>query len=366
MGSVPKIARQLATKARVVVLSGGSRTRVEDRSPSLRVYFQKEWLIPDPVNNGFVPGLWRALRAIVRKEKPDAVLNVKYMFYPNLAGPYLHRRGYRVVTVTDTFPGYTWFAASWFVNAALWLYTRTFGLYVLRRSDRVVLFHEGLVATARKLHLPYTVIHNGVELDLLDAAKPKQLLGKIRVLYVSRLESVKGYKTICEAMRIVAARNSDVHFYQIGDWSGHDSFVAEYASDQMHFLGRKPLAEVYAYLRSAHIVVLGSKSEGLPNALLEGMAAGAVGVSTPVGAVPELLDGGKCGRLYSYGNTQALVKHIEWLASHPAQRKRMAAAGRAKVRAEYNWEFLVDKYYSVLFPDETMAHKQNRPERAKT
>lgn len=350
MGSVPKIARQLSQHARVVVFSGGARTRIENRSKNLRIYFFKEWLIPDPVNNGFIPLIITKLNSVIEKEKPDVVLNVKHMFQSSLLVLPLKHKGYRVISATDTFPGFNWFTASTIGNIVLWIYARTLPILVLRKSDKVVLYHEGLVPVARKLKLDYVVIPNGVEFEIIDAAKPKKLPGEINIIYVGRLESVKGYETICNSMQELTQKNKNVHFTHIGDDRGKEDFVAKYRSPQMHFLGRKNISDTYSHMKGADIILLASKSEGLPNTIMEGMACGCVPISTPVGAVPRLLEGGKLGRLFAYEDEKGLLKAAEWLIEHPKERARMAVAGKAKIRKEYNWKTLTKHYMEILFP----------------
>lgn len=348
MGSVPKICRELSKYARVVVFSGGSSTRIENRSPSLQVRFFKELLIPDPVNNGFIPGMFSKFQKTIDEVKPDVVLNVKHMFTPNLLVPYAKHKGYRVVTATDTFPGINWFSPNPVASAAMWMYARTFGLWVLRASDNVILFHDALVKYAKRLKLHASVIPNGVELDLMRSAKPKKLAGKINIIYVGRLESVKGYQTILNAALSITQKHSDIHFYHVGDDKGKEKIITKYSSPQMHFEGRKNLSETYSYLKGAQIGLLASKSEGLPNVVMEGMAAGCVTVSTPVGAVPSLLENGKLGRLFPYENTAALVHEIEWLINHPKERIRMAALGKRKIERDYNWKKLGIQYSRLL------------------
>lgn len=348
MGSVPKLARQLSKRCRVVVFSGGSSTRIEDRSKSLRVYFFRELLIGDPVNSGIIPRMRAKFAGVLAKEKPDVVLNVKHLFNTSILVPYARRKGYPVFTATDTFPGYIWWTASPIANAVLWLAARTWGNYVLRSSEKVILYHEGLVPTAKKLGLRYTVIPNGVELELVRKAKPKKLAGRVNVLYVGRLESVKGYETIFAAMQEVAGKHPDVHFYHLGDNTGKEAFLARYRSKQFHIEGRQPIEQVYSYMKGADIIVLASRSEGLPNALMEGMACGCVPVSTPVGAAPALLGHGKLGRLFPYNDRGALAAAIEDLLANPAERRRMAAAGRKKIEKDYDWKRIIGRYLDAL------------------
>ncbi len=348
MGSAPKIARQLAKKSRVIVFTGGSNTKVEQRGKNLTVHFVKELLIPDPVNNAIVPGMIKSLKKILRKERIDAVINLKYMFYPNLCALYLIHKGYYVITLTDAFPGYSWFSASKIVNAVMWVYTRTIGLLILRRSKKVFLFHQGLVKDAKRLGLNYKVVPNGVEYEIINKAKKKRLAGKINLLYVGRLESVKGYETLLLAASKVTAKHKKIHFYHIGDLRGKKPIVEKFSNEQMHFEGRKKLSEVYSYMKGADIILLGSKSEGLPNAIMEGMACGCVPVSTPVGAVPYLLEGDKLGRTFPYKDTSLCVRAIEELISDNKKLSVLKRKVKKKISAEYDWSKLIDLYMEEL------------------
>lgn len=359
-GSVPKISTELSKLCRVVVFCGGSSTRVENRSPTLKIYFNKELLVPDPANVAFVPGMSAALDRVVRKEKPDAVLNVKHMFPINTLVDQLARQGFRIVTATDTFPGYNWYTTSKIGNIALWIYARLWPKRVLNRSDHVILFHSGLVPVAKKLGLRYSVIPNGVELENVRAAKPRKLAGRINVVYAGRLESVKGYETLFAAMDSVVRRDPSIHFYHVGDNAGKDAFLSKYKHPNIHSEGRVPLSQVYSYMKGADIVLLGSRSEGLPNVILEGMAAGCVPVSTPVGAVPEILEQGKLGLIVKYGDVKGFERAVMKLAHSSALRRRLSALGRAKIEASYNWEKLAKQYYDELFADSKRQAKKSR------
>ncbi len=356
-GSVPKISEELSRLCRVVVFCGGSSTRIENRSPTLRIYFNKEFLIPDPANVAFVPGMHKALDRVLQKENPTALLNIKHMFPINTLVHSLARRGYRVVTATDTFPGYNWFTASALGNIALWVYARLWPLRVLRRSERVILFHRRLLPVAKKLKLPARVIPNGVDVRALQGAPTKKLAGKVNVVYAGRLESVKGYETMFAAMARVIAKYPQVHFYHVGDASGKEEFLQRYRHPNIHIVGRLPLQQVYGYLKGSDIVLLASKSEGLPNALLEGMAAGCVPVATPVGAIPEVLRGGELGKLVSYGDVNGFVRAIEKLVENPLQRKWLSKRCVERISRSYNWETLAQEYYEELFTSKKPSAK---------
>ena len=361
MGSAPKIAEALTKHFRVVVVAGGSSTRTEKRSERLTVRFLKELHIPDPVNYGLVPFLWLRFNTILKQEQPIAVINLKHMFPVNLAIVVPKLRRIPVITATDTFPGYTWWTTSKLGNVALWTYAHTAGLLVLKLSDRVTLFHSALLPTAKNLGLRALVLPNGVTVRDVDAAPPEKLPGgprAVRVLYAGRLESVKGYETIFAAFKMSVDANPAVHCFHVGYDEDMAAFKKLYTHPRIHFLGRRDLKGVYSVMKSCDIVVLASKSEGLPNVIMEGMAAGCVPISTPVGAVPELLEHGKLGILFPYGNAQALHHAILRLAHDSKQRTTLARRCRAKMSAEYDWDVLANRYKELILSVDRMNNRR--------
>jgi glycosyltransferase involved in cell wall biosynthesis len=103
--------------------------------------------------------------------------------------------------------------------------------------------------------------------------------------------------------------------------------------------------------------VLCSWWEGLPLAGLELMAAGTPLVSTPVGAMPEVLEGG-AGVFVPVGDDAELASAIAGLMDDPQRRARVAELGRARVRERYSFQTMVDGFTDVF--DATLARAPAR------
>ncbi|USI72470.1 glycosyltransferase family 4 protein [Sphingomonas morindae] len=89
-------------------------------------------------------------------------------------------------------------------------------------------------------------------------------------------------------------------------------------------------------IAEAGIYVLPSHNEGLPMSVLEAMAAGLAVVTTRVGGIPELITDGVDGLLVDAGDQAALAAALGRLIGDPALRARIAAAGRARIEAQYS------------------------------
>jgi glycosyltransferase involved in cell wall biosynthesis len=102
------------------------------------------------------------------------------------------------------------------------------------------------------------------------------------------------------------------------------------------------VAERDALLSSAEAFVLPSRHEGLPMALLEAMAWGLAPVSTPVGAIPEIVAHEQNGLLVPPGDVAALAGAMERLLE-PRLRAQLGRAARRRVEP-----LAVDRYAERL------------------
>ena len=89
-------------------------------------------------------------------------------------------------------------------------------------------------------------------------------------------------------------------------------------------------------LDEADCVALPSYAEGLPMAILEGMAAGLPAIATRIGSIPAMIDDGVEGFLVSTGDVEALAARICRLAQDAALRRRMGQAARRRVERDFS------------------------------
>jgi glycosyltransferase involved in cell wall biosynthesis len=87
-------------------------------------------------------------------------------------------------------------------------------------------------------------------------------------------------------------------------------------SNRVKLLGPRPLEELPGWYRRASLLVLPSRSEGVPNVVLEALACGTPVIATRVGGVPEVVDG---DRLVAPGDPDALAAAIEAALSQERQ-----------------------------------------------
>jgi glycosyltransferase involved in cell wall biosynthesis len=176
--------------------------------------------------------------------------------------------------------------------------------------------------------------------------------GPLRLIYIGRLAPGKGLLETLEGVRLARSRGFAVRLVLAGD-GPEAARLREYARDaglgaEVSFAG-PTFGEHKAHLLSqADAFVLASYGEGLPYSLLEAMAAGAVPVVTPVGAMPDVVIDGEHGLFVAPRDAAAIAAAIAVLASDRAALARMSAACRQRVGGAYSIE-RVARDFSQLY-----------------
>ncbi len=80
--------------------------------------------------------------------------------------------------------------------------------------------------------------------------------------------------------------------------------------------------------------------DGIPNVLVEALAAGLPVVTTPISGIPELIVDGDTGLLVAPDDPAALAGALARLHADPAFGARLAAAGAREVRERFDGDLL--------------------------
>jgi glycosyltransferase involved in cell wall biosynthesis len=111
-------------------------------------------------------------------------------------------------------------------------------------------------------------------------------------------------------------------------------------------------ADVPAFLANWEIFCLTSNSEGMPNAVLEAMAAGLPVVASRVGGIPQVVEHGVTGLLFPPGDENAFADALRQLLNDPERAQSMGAAGQQKVTSEFSPQVILpmfESYYLEQF-----------------
>jgi starch synthase (maltosyl-transferring) len=200
------------------------------------------------------------------------------------------------------------------------------------------------------------VIPNGVDVATFDRS-PVIDRGSLAVpdgahlaLFVGRLDVQKGVADLVRAAGIVAAERPDWYLAIAGDGPERDSLHAlakeiPCLPGRIRWLGHRD--DIPSLLKAADLLVLPSRWEGMPNVVLEAMAARRPVVATAVEGTAELVVPGQTGWLVRPGDSTALAGALLDAATDRARLRRFGEAARARVEAAFTCDGAVAAYEAL-------------------
>ncbi|HEB78027.1 MAG TPA: glycosyltransferase family 1 protein [Methylothermaceae bacterium] len=187
-------------------------------------------------------------------------------------------------------------------------------------------------------HPPITVIPNCIDLEQLlpQDDVPRD---QATVLYVGRLERVKGVLLLLKAAALVVQQLPEVQFLLAGaphptiDRIELDNLITKHGlENNVHLLGHVPWEELLHLYQKATVCVLPSYYETFGLAALEPMAFGTPVIATQAGALPEIVEDGTTGFLIPPGDFKCIAKAIAFLVTDPVLQHETRDNAQKKIR----------------------------------
>jgi glycosyltransferase involved in cell wall biosynthesis len=179
----------------------------------------------------------------------------------------------------------------------------------------------------------------------------------LKLVYIGRLVPGKGLAESLEALALARAAGARARLVIAGSGAEEARLRALARTlglgDEVIFAGPASGDAKAQLLCEADVLLLPSHGEGLPYSLLEAMAAGAVPVVTPVGAIPDVVIEGVHGRFVPVRDAPAIAHAIATLAADRPGLARMSQACRRRIARAYSLERLaleLGGLYSSLSP----------------
>ncbi len=182
------------------------------------------------------------------------------------------------------------------------------------------------------------LVRNGVDLARFQPS-PVHSHSPKNILFAARLDAVKRPLFVADIARALSTLRPqrDFRFVIAGDGPEKHRFER-----RVHKLGLAALfdfrgqvddlAPLYA---ACDVVILPSRSEGVPLVILEALASARPVVASKVGSIPEVLDS-SCGILIDRPEASEFARAIQSLLDQPELREKMGAAGRRKMEASHD------------------------------
>lgn len=288
------------------------------------------------------------LAELFRQQQPQVVQS--FLFHANVVGTMAARKANmpRVVTgirVADP--------SAWRQRVERWL---------TPQMDKIVCVSQGVADFCRdKCHFPaekLVVIPNGVDVARFAQAIPATLTrfgigsDKRAIVYIGRLEHQKGLDwLLTDVMRRVL--HGKYHLLLVGDGPllAELTRAADNMAGRVHFALWQP--DVPEILAASDVLVLPSRWEGMPNVVLEAMAAGKPVVATRAEGVIELLGEGADLQTCAIGDASGFEQRLIRLTRDWNLASELGAQNQQRAAAEFSLAAMISRYealFSGLFP----------------
>jgi glycosyltransferase involved in cell wall biosynthesis len=186
------------------------------------------------------------------------------------------------------------------------------------------------------------VSYHGVDLRKFRPAPARPDDG-FHILAVGTLIECKGFPDLIEAARRLAQRGVEFDGTIVGDGPERRRLERLIAGaglgDRLRLVGYVTQEELVPLYQRASVVVLPALSArhfGIPNVLLEALAAGVPVVCTPLPSLAEVFEDGTHGLYVPEGQPERLASALESLALDPGRSRRMGEAGRSRMEALFD------------------------------
>jgi glycosyltransferase involved in cell wall biosynthesis len=225
--------------------------------------------------------------------------------------------------------------------------------WALRRGSAVIVLSQQSLENVRPYaaNVRWRVVENGVPIGRETSASADD---QLRLLFIGQLTERKGAYDLVAALEtagtwdvrpVLSLAGGEVIPGQRRKME--DRIAASPCANQIRLLGMIRGNEKEQAIQEANCIVLPSYAEGLPMALLEGMAAGMPAIATRVGSVPEVIRDGVDGYLVDIGDVVALADRITQLARDVELRRRMGRAAHKQVEVRFSVQEMAQRVYQI-------------------
>lgn len=231
--------------------------------------------------------------------------------------------------------------------------------YLARRTDRIIVNSRGVEQFYQQHGLPAAkmrLIYNGIGPASPSDVTREALLTELKlpagarlIGAVGRLWPQKRIKDLIWATDLLKTIRGDAHLLVIGDGPQRQALEryrdACRIEDKVHFLGARH--DVPRLIPHFDVLWLASGFEGLPNTIMEAMAAAVPVVATDIWGNRELVVHGETGFLVPVGDRAGLARCAHKILEDPALGRHLGEKGRERIASQFTVAAMVEKHAAL-------------------
>lgn len=209
-----------------------------------------------------------------------------------------------------------------------------------------------------------SVIPLGVDVDQfnrnISKATSRQNLNLPQDVFIAgiigRIDPLKGQHTFINAVQL---SHHSIHGIVMGESTKNES--NQYEIDLKHkvrslelnkLIHFRPYAkDVFDFYNAIDVFVLASQGETFGTVTIEAMSFGLPVIGTNTSGTPEILNQGKCGKLFEPDNAQELTEHLLFLKSNPELMRDLGAKGKKRFEEYYSKNASIAAFQKLINRD---------------
>ena len=221
----------------------------------------------------------------------------------------------------------------------------------MKRMSAVVCVSDSVREFVKHTHRAQTPLHvigNHIDLAMVDSVPVPDDATIPTLLFVGRLHAQKGLDILFQALPSLLETHKEMHVSIVGDgplrdWVEASAFALHPERVAVHGW----CADALARIKSCRLLVLPSRFEGMPNVVLEAMAAGKPVAVTRVEGVKELLREGTAEQSCEVEDAEALGRLIDRLWTDQTLANSLGARNRRLIAEHHALSSMLDAYQNL-------------------
>lgn len=225
-------------------------------------------------------------------------------------------------------------------------------LSTLKKSYKSIVLDEASYKAIKGYGLENVVkIGNSFNQEIEELAKIDIERKFNKILFVGHNVREKGIFELVEACSTIENITLDIYGPQdalihssLNQWINKNGFKG-----QINFKGLQPQVNIYKAMRGAGLFVLPTYTEGFPYVIVEAMASGCPIITTPVGAIKEMLTykGNVQGMLVDPKDSTSLREKVMYCLNNYNEVEEMAKKAKEKAYEEYSTEAIMNRFVNL-------------------
>tara|TARA_B100001027_G_C16267425_1_gene332986 strand:- start:1403 stop:2506 length:1104 start_codon:yes stop_codon:yes gene_type:complete len=199
-----------------------------------------------------------------------------------------------------------------------------------------------------------SIINNWTATDkLLKIGENKKFNSdQLKILFVGWIEESKGVKELLIAFKRLSAEHSNLNLTFVGNGSYFYEAKDFVRKNNLHrivnFVGWADGAQLEKYYQDNDIFVLPSMAEGMPNALIEAMAARLAVITSAVGSIPDFINNEENGMLVDRRNSETLYNAVNKVIKDNDLRNYISLNGHNTAKEKFSSKVSLEKLSDII------------------